>query len=318
MNNHLIAAIDIGTNTIRLLIWDREKEKEFFRTIKTTRLGGELVNNNKIISRKTIEINLIELKKLLNICKEKNCNEIYIFGTAALRKAENSNEFISLVFKETKQKIKVLSGEEEAFFSFNGIIDSIIIPSEIKILSTIDIGGGSTEIITAEKIDSEKNFKLIEKRSFELGCLHLTKKFISRAPTKNEEYNELDNYIKEYIEENFKNLKIGNFLIGASGTFSALVTVKKEMTDYQPELIHQEKLDYKEILEIEERLKKLNIEEREKYGGLKDNRGDIIIAGISIIKNILKFFKINQITISEYGILRGIIKSVIKKEIKNW
>lgn len=315
---NLIGAIDIGTNTQRLLIWDIQKNKEYNRYLKTTRLGIDLIKSD-FISDNVLKKNIVELKKILNICLADSIEQIYIFGTATLRKAKNANEFITEFYNETKYKIRILSGVEEAQFSFIGIINSIKIPEKINEISSIDIGGGSTEITVARRHSAGENvFEISNKKSIELGCLHLTKRFITAAPTDKTEYRNLNNYILNFVQKKLKYFNISQVLIGACGTVTALVTVKENMTEYNPEYIHNKLITLTEINAIESKLMKMNIAEREYYAGLKDQRGDVIIAGIAILKNIMKYFDISEITVSEYGILLGVIKSAADGKIKNW
>ena len=308
-NNFLRASIDIGTNSCRLFIAEVLKDnknitlkKEIYKDLEIVKLGED-VNKNKFLKEEAIERTLKCLKKYREIVDKYSMEEknIICFATSATRDANNSDYFIKKVYDETKIKINCISGDEEAYINFKGVISSFDKNFKENIL-VFDIGGGSTEFILG-------NINGIKKEiSLNIGSVRITEKFF----LDNGIYNYCEeNRIKakEWVKENLKELKDfknENFtLIGVAGTTTTQVSVREKMEIYDSEKIHLSSLTSKEINDnLNLFIKNIN---KQEIKGLDPKRKDIIIGGTIILKEILEYFEKDFVIVSENDNLMGAI-----------
>ena len=308
-NNSLRASIDIGTNSCRLFIAEVLKDnknitfkKEIYKDLEIVKLGED-VNKNKFLKEEAIERTLKCLKKYREIVDKYSMEEknIICFATSATRDANNSDYFIKKVYDETKIKINCISGDEEAYINFKGVISSFDKNFKENIL-VFDIGGGSTEFTLG-------NINGIKKEiSLNIGSVRITEKFF----LDNGIYNYCEeNRIKakEWVKENLKELKDfknENFtLIGVAGTTTTQVSVREKMEVYDSEKIHLSSLTSKEINDnLNLFIKNIN---KQEIKGLDPKRKDIIIGGTIILKEILEYFEKDFVIVSENDNLMGAI-----------
>ena len=308
-NNFLRASIDIGTNSCRLLIGEVKEDneiigfkKEIYKDLEIIKLGED-VNKNKFLKEEAIERTLKCLKKYREIIDKYSIEEknIICFATSATRDSNNKDYFIKKVYDETKIKINCISGNEEAYINFKGVVSSFDENFKENIL-VFDIGGGSTEF-TLGNIDGIK-----KKISLNIGSVRITEKFF------------LDNGIYNYCEENrekakewvienlqeLEDFKNKNFtLIGVAGTTTTQVSVKEKMEVYDSEKIHLSNLTSKEINDnLDLFIENIN---KQEIKGLVPKRKDVIIGGTIILKEILEYFEKDFVIVSENDNLMGAI-----------
>ena len=308
-NDFLRASIDIGTNSCRLLIAEVQKDneiinfkKEIYKDLEIVKLGED-VNKNKFLKEKAIERTLKCLKKYREIIDKYSIEEknIICFATSATRDANNRDYFIKKVYDETKIKINCISGEEEAYINFKGVISSFDRNFKENIL-VFDIGGGSTEF-TLGNINGIK-----KKISLNIGSVRITEKFFLDNGVYNycEENREK---AKEWVIENLQELegfKNENFtLIGVAGTTTTQVSIREKMEVYDSEKIHLSSLTSKEINDnLNLFIKNIN---KQEIKGLDPKRKDVIIGGTIILKEILEYFEKDFVIVSENDNLMGAI-----------
>jgi exopolyphosphatase/guanosine-5'-triphosphate,3'-diphosphate pyrophosphatase len=323
-----IAAIDIGTNSTRLLISLVEKSAggkitfvPLLREMKITRLGKTLEQSGKISTTNsflTVEV-LKEYKRLL---KSNNVSKYRAVGTRVLRQAENSDEFLNLVFRETGLNVEVISGRLEAELSFLGVIKGFE-PYKIfgkmqktlggyetsKNVLVVDIGGGSTEFILG--IAEEGTINYLE--SVDIGSVMLSEKFLPGAIPDDKSVMDL----LQFIENKLKNTvgKISRagfaFMAGLAGTISSLSAIDIGLREYDREKIHGHILYRDRVLDIFKRFCSMDLKTREKIIGLEPARADIIIGGTAILLKILEMLGLESLIVSENDILDGIIYSLL-------
>lgn len=297
-----VATVDIGTNSMRLLIADYENNKIFNRKkyVEVTRIGKG-VDEKGMISGEAINLNSSVLEKFISLAKSKRCEKIRVIGTSALRDSKNSDEFIKKAYEKTGVNIEIISGEMEANLGFLGI-KSIL--DEKKYTLTIDIGGGSTEFILGNR-DGE----LVFSKSENIGVVRLTERFLKLDIPSDIEIIEMDKYIETVIGDTIDVLKrydIGKF-IGIGGTATSISSMIQKMEIYCSDKIHNSKIYYDELLEIYKNLKKMTLEEKKMIVGLQAKRADVIFTGVCIMKKIMSMLDIEYFTVSEYDNLEGMI-----------
>ncbi|GAG68525.1 unnamed protein product [marine sediment metagenome] len=310
-----LASIDIGTHSTRLLITDYQNNKfiPLERKMKITRLGKNLDENNMISkdsARKTVEA-LSDYRRLIG---DYNVKKFRVVGTSAIRKASNSDWFISYVYKHLGMKIDVVSGQEEARLSFYGAVRDMDLNypgCKAKLtgkILVVDIGGGSSEFILG---DCKYNLQLVE--SLNLGCVSLTEKFIGSSIPDTNSLSQMQQYIVNELEETTGkiNLYKAAFIIGVAGTITTLAAIDLKLAAYNSEKIHRHILSLKKIENIYKNLCRLDLKGRKKVVGLHPGRADVIIGGTAIVLEVLKMLSKKDILVSERDILDGIIYTLV-------
>lgn len=295
-----IAVIDMGTNSIRLLLADFNKGKIVNREkmIITTRLG-EKVDESKCISKRAIKDTLSAIIKFNDLITKKNYSIKKIIGTSALRDAKNSHELIDVIKDITGQEIDIIDGKTEAKYGFSGVINSFNFQKKSFV---IDIGGGSTELILGSK-------KIDLLTSLDIGAVRMTDRYIENdIPTKVELEklrDGIDKIIDEFIIEN-KGISFGN-VIGIGGTITTLAAVKYKMDVYNSDIIQGSSFNRLELNAMIDEFSSLDLEKRKEILGLQPKRADIILAGSIILERLFEKFQFEEIIVSDYDNLEGII-----------
>ncbi len=297
------AAIDIGTNSMRLLLAGIENGKIVKRQkyINTTRIGSS-VDKDRKISEEGIVRNIHALNKFAQQAKEYGAEKTLAMATSAVRDAKNGSEFIKRAYEESGVDIKIISGEEEASLGYKGVVAGLKNSSSIVV---IDIGGGSTELILGE------GSKLKEAKSLNIGAVRMTERHITTNPVSLSECNKLEEAIKEEVMGGLgqvsNTINTNYNLIGIGGTITTLASLHQELEPYDPQKVHNYKLTFKKIIHLKEKLLKLKVEEIKKLKGIHPKRADIILAGITILSVVMENLGLEQITVSEYDNLEGLV-----------
>ena len=302
-----IAAIDIGTNSTRLLI--SELKNSLFHTLERemeiTRIGKNLKISGKISSDSAQAVSNI-LKKYKVLLENHGVTRYRAVGTSAVRKAINSKWFISYIKESTGIKIESITGEEEAYLTFYGASRSLDIPKSILV---IDIGGGSTEFILG---NNGPEINMVE--SLDIGCVNLSEEFIKDEGPDKIELEKMHSYICNYISGTMGLIgrRSDIAIIGVAGTITTLAAIDLGIEEYDSSRIHLHRLTGEKISGIYRRLCSVPLNERKKIRGLEPARADIIIGGTAILLEILRQLDKDSIIVSEQDILDGIIYTLAK------
>jgi exopolyphosphatase / guanosine-5'-triphosphate,3'-diphosphate pyrophosphatase len=302
-----IAAIDMGTNSMRLLLceYDKKDFKNKEKHLIVTRLGQGL-SARGVISQEAIERNMNALK----IFKEKadlyDAQEIIAIATSAVRDAENRDEFIYKAKQITGIDIKVITGETEAELGIIGVASGLSIETENILV--IDIGGGSTELVLGSANGISYS------TSINAGTVRMTEKFITSHPMIENEIENLNNNLKQLFEEPIKQLKLMHFgkTIAIGGTATTIAAIYHSLCIYDPSIVHNTVIDFNYLQNLLEQLKSMTVEQRYEVKGLQKERADVIPAGMIIMLHIMKILGITSFAASENDNLEGaIIKFIL-------
>ncbi len=309
----ILAGIDIGTNTVRLLIAD-VKDKYNFREIRSerriTRLGEGLIENSRLMPSAE-DRTIFVLKEFGEILKGYPVEALTAVATSAVREAENGREFVDKIKVETDFDIEVISGEEEAKRTFLGVIAGLnpSFLSSPQHLLIMDIGGGSTEFIVS------KNAEVLDSISIGLGVVKLTERFVKSDPVTEAEIENLNKIIKDELKNlknKFNSLNNTTF-VGTAGTITTLAAIDQNLTLYNPLRINNYILKKKSVDRIFDNLKFMTIEERLNIPALEKGREDLIIAGTVIVQSVMETFGFNEMVVCDYGLREGIIIDLYNK-----
>lgn len=299
------AAVDIGTNSCRLLIAEKKADGSFnilCRKLEITRLG-EGVDQNRLLTDEAIKRTVAVLKKYKKTIDNFKVDTIRVVGTSALRDVKNSY-LLTEKIRDLKLELEVISGLKEAKLNYLGAASNLK-----KDFLLLDIGGGSTEFIWPN--DSSK----LSFKSLDLGCVRMTEKFISNPAEKIDEddVEKIQVYVKKILSEKLE--RIGNLTVkGVGGTITTLAAVKLALEVYDSSKIENLKLEYSELERIMKRLMELNLKERKKVIGLQAERADIIVAGLIILLKIMDHINSQEIYVSDHDLLYGLLKEELFNE----
>ncbi|WP_372995145.1 Ppx/GppA family phosphatase [Lutispora sp.] len=295
-----IAAIDLGTNSMRLMLCEvvgkkfRTKSKE----VITTRIGKDM-GHKGLLTEKAMAKNIEAIKYFKKRAEEYGAEKTIIFATSAIRDAANKDLFLERVKDETGLDIMVLNGEEEAEVGMLGASYGF----EDENLLVIDVGGGSTELV----LGSED--KILYSTSINAGAVRMTEKYVKSNPIQQSDIQELEKSLETLFSDalnQLKEKKIDKVLaIGGTATTAASIFHKARVYDW--ELIHNTILNKTFLDNLFETLKSMPLKERYNIKGLQKERADIIPAGIFIILYVLEKLNKEQVIISENDNLEGII-----------
>lgn len=302
-----IGAIDIGTNSMRLLIADyidgKITNREKF--VNTTRIG-QGVDENGCIREDAIQRNIEALNEFALTCRKQKCEHIYCMGTSALRDSKNGDYFVNLAKEKTGIDVEIVSGNEESNLGFKGVLEGL---EDKKDILVIDIGGGSTEFIIGDR--EGINFA----KSENVGALRMTEKFLKEDPICETEFEEMSNFILNEIKDTLEYIKEKKIekLVGIGGTITSLSAMNQKLEVYSMEKIHNSRVSNEDIKIILQNLKKMTLSDKKTLKGLQPKRADIITAGVKILNIIMENLEIENIIVSEYDNLEGLICQKSKK-----
>lgn len=302
-----IAAIDIGTNTARMVILQADSDGDL-REIESdraiTRLGEGIHSEKRLLSHR-IEKTIGVLLGFLDKCKRHGEIPIYAAATSAVREAANRDEFLQRVKDATDLEVDVIPWEEEARLTLDGVLWKI--PGRGKKILTFDVGGGSAEFILS------KEKRILGAAGTPLGVVRLTERFISRHPVDPEEFDKLDRYLREELAKVKARLprETIDMMIGVAGTVTTLAALDNGVFPYDPSKIHGATLRKESVRKILDDLKNRSLEERLQLKALERGREDLIIAGTAVVLQTMDTFGCERLTVCEYGLREGII-------LKHW
>ena len=299
----ILAGIDIGTNTVRLLIAD-VKDKHNFKEIRSerriTRLGEGLIENRRLMPSAE-ERTIFVLKEFGEILKGYPVEALTAVATSAVREAENGKKFVERIKVETDFDVEVISGDEEARRTFLGVVAGL--NNKNGSLLIMDIGGGSTEFIISKKAE------VLSSISTGLGVVKLTEKFVKSDPVTDRELEGLRNAIEKEIKglKDSLNSPANAAFVGTAGTITTLAAIDQNLTLYNPLCINNYILKKKSVDRIFDNLKSMTIEERLNIPALEKGREDLIIAGTAIVLSVMEEFGFREMTVCDYGLREGIV-----------
>jgi exopolyphosphatase / guanosine-5'-triphosphate,3'-diphosphate pyrophosphatase len=302
------ASIDIGSNTVRLLILESDGSRNFQTLISRrviTRLGEGMDTQGKLMESR-MSATFSALSGFRQDCLDHGNPPLFAVATSAVREASNGKEFVRLAQEKTGIEIEIIPWEEEARLTLEGVFWKI--PHENRKILTLDIGGGSTEFILSEG----KNIAGFCSSS--LGVVRLTEKFIHQHPVDNTEYKNLTAHLKNELQIIQKKLSafFPQVFIGTAGTVTTLAALKGNIYPYDPDKIHGALLSSQDINTLNQDLKNKSLNERLALKPLEPGREDLIIAGTAIVLETMRTFQCDPLLVSEYSLREGIILKALE------
>ncbi|MRR59077.1 MAG: Ppx/GppA family phosphatase [Deltaproteobacteria bacterium] len=303
-----LAAIDIGTNSIRCIVVevvDGDKFRVLDDEKAAVRLGQNLGEGGSIAPeawQRAME-NLLRMKKIV---AGYGVEVVEAVATSAVRMAANGEEFIRAVEERTGIRAAVIPGEEEARLVSLSVLHNFDLEG-IR-YGMIDIGGGSVEIVTALGSHIEEFYSL------ELGAVALTERFLRRDPVTREDFTKLLKHVRSTLKAAFNGEEVkAQCLVASGGTLTSVASMIMAMRREGYGSVHGYEVLRSDIVHLLAMLLRMDLVERKAIPGLNPDRADIIIAGVTVIDELMRFFNANVLKINERGIREGLILDSLRK-----
>ncbi|MBI2427244.1 MAG: Ppx/GppA family phosphatase [Ignavibacteriales bacterium] len=302
-----IASIDIGTNTILLLIADISKDgiTNVIHDEQVIARLGKGVDADRMINQETFLRAESFLRTYKERCDSFAVDQIAAVGTSALRDAKNSDEFCNFITKNTGMSIEVISGEEEALWTYRGGISEFV--DRADKFSVLDIGGGSTEIIVGNAFNVES------KTSINIGSVRITERILRTSPPDDAALIEAYELIRSQIPLDLAQQLTSTFAVGVAGTLTTLAALHQNLPHYDPAKVNGYSLLYEDIGVMFAMLKDKSIGQIKRFPQISEGRADIILAGIMILIGCMERAQLKSITVSDRGLRYGVLYREINR-----
>jgi exopolyphosphatase/guanosine-5'-triphosphate,3'-diphosphate pyrophosphatase len=307
MTETILASIDIGSHTARLLVSQKSGSSKAIRPLLRKRayirLAEDFISQGKrAIQPEASERALKALAEFASVAEEMGVENIRAVCTGVVREAENRDDFLNQVFEHTGIQAQVLSGGEEARLTARGVLYALGVQDKFSMI--FDLGGGTTEFIWGEQ-DLQKT------RSLPLGAMVLTQRYLVSDPPGEEEMGALEKDVDDVLNRAFPEsyLEGDGLVVGTGGTVTTLGAILHHMDieEISPKRMNGLTLQREQLRDLFERLKAMNFDERLKLQGLDRGRADVIPAGCAVVLRILRFFKAREMVVSLSDLLEGMV-----------
>ncbi|MFJ7197881.1 MULTISPECIES: exopolyphosphatase [unclassified Streptomyces] len=305
-----VAAIDCGTNSIRLLVADADPSTgelvELDRRMEIVRLGQDVDRTGRL-APEALERTFAACRRYAAVIKEHGAQRIRFVATSASRDAENRDEFVRGVLEILGVEPEVISGDQEAEFSFTGATKELAGRDHLaEPYLVVDIGGGSTEFVVGDD-------HVRAARSVDIGCVRMTERHLVRdgvvtdppTPSQTAAIRADIDAALDLAEETVP-LTGAATLVGLAGTVTTVAAIALGLDAYDSEAIHHSRISAEQVREITGRLLVSTHAERAAIGAMHPGRVDVITSGALILLALMERTGAREVVVSEHDILDGI------------
>ncbi|AZI57373.1 Ppx/GppA family phosphatase [Nakamurella antarctica] len=312
-----VAAIDCGTNSIRLLVADVINTPAGFtlvdvhREMRVVRLG-EGVDQTGVLQTGAIDRTWAALSDYTAILRASGATSVRMAATSATRDASNRNDFVEMVRRTLGQDPEVITGNEEAELSFRGAIGGVAASGGPYMV--VDIGGGSTEMV----IGTTNNVQvaLAGSASVNIGCVRLTERLLHSDPPTEAEIDQARQLVTHVLSEGLDSLPVASIktLVAVAGTATTVAAAALHLPTYDPAKIHLQRISATQVSEVATLMLGATTAHRAALGYMHPGRVDVIGGGSLILDTLVQLVQdrvhLDQITVSEHDILDGLALSL--------
>ena len=287
-----VAAVDLGTNSTRLLVADVDGDelREVARRLTITRLGEGVDERRRLLPAPIARVRncLTEYRRELEAL---GAERTLAIATSAVRDAENGEAFLGEIEWSYGFSTRLLAGTEEAAMMIRGVtagrppLDDVLV---------VDIGGGSTELVVA------RDGAVASAVSLDVGCVRVTERFMTSDPPTRPELDAAGAYVRSLLPE----LEAAR-AIGVAGTVTTLATLDLGDAEYDPARTHGHRLPFEAVEAQLERLAAMTTEQRLAIPGFEPGRAPVIVAGIVVLREVMTTYGLTEIEVSERDVLHG-------------
>ncbi len=294
-----IASIDIGTNTVLLLIARANPDGTLSTLVYEQRIPrlGRGVDESRMLQPDAMQRVIGVLLEYKQIIDRHNVDAVVMCGTSAVRDANNREEFAKLIHSTVGFTLEILRGDEEALWTYRGAISGI---PQIDKAVVVDIGGGSTEITIGDRKS------ILHSISLDVGSVRLTERFLRHDPPTHPELEAAITLVEDEIAKaahfDFKDAT----LVGVAGTATSMAVLAQGLKDFFIDAVINYKLDIDTVYLLFRTLRGMHSSEIHKLSTVMEGRSDVIIAGALILREIMAHFKFKEMIVSERGVRYGL------------
>ncbi|MFJ8350816.1 exopolyphosphatase [Streptomyces sp. NPDC094153] len=305
-----VAAVDCGTNSIRLLVADADPAtgelRELDRRMTIVRLG-QGVDRTGRLAPEALERTFAACREYAAAVKEHGAERLRFVATSASRDAENRDEFVRGVMDILGVEPEVISGDQEAEFSFTGATKELTGRTDLaRPFLVVDIGGGSTEFVVGDD-------HVRAARSVDVGCVRMTERHLLRDgvvtdPPTEEQIAAVRADIEAALDlaEETVPLREARTLVGLAGSVTTVSAIAQELPGYDSAAIHHSRVSRERVREISDRLLRSTHAERAAIPSMHPGRVDVIGAGALVLLAVMERIDAKEVVVSEHDILDGI------------
>jgi len=300
-----VAAIDCGTNSIRLLVADVDGTlTDRTRQLELVRLG-EGVDRTGRLAPEAIERTRVVLARYAADLRRLGAERIRMVATSASRDAENADEFRDMVTRTLGVAPEVISGDEEARLSFTGAVRGLSAPGPFLV---VDIGGGSTEFVVGHD-------RVEQAISVDIGCVRMTERHLHGDPPTPEQIAAAEADVTAVVDRALDAVgrDSGRSLIGLAGSVTTVAALALGLESYEPDRIHQARISAADVAKVTADLLGASVAQRLETPVMHPGRADVIGAGALILRVIMERSGADTVIASEHDILDGIAYSAAER-----
>ncbi|WP_232660591.1 Ppx/GppA phosphatase family protein [Pseudonocardia sp. TRM90224] len=313
-----VAAIDCGTNSIRLLVADVSTAsdgtfslRDIYREQRVVRLG-QGVDASGVLAPEAIERTRAALADYTDVLRRKGTERVRMVATSATRDAANRDDFFGMVRATLGVDAEVISGDEEATLSFVGAVGEL--DAEDGPFVVVDVGGGSTELVVGELVDGAATVRAA--RSVDVGSVRLTERCLHGDPPTEDEIAQARKVAAGILDEAFSAVPVDGVRtwVGVAGTITTLSAVAQNLPEYDRYAVHLSRLQRADLHRVATDLLSSTREQRAQHRAIHPGRIDVIGAGALIVDVLAGELQeragITELVVSEHDILDGIARSI--------
>ncbi|MFN0156746.1 MAG: Ppx/GppA family phosphatase [Bacteroidota bacterium] len=294
-----IAVIDIGTNTVLLLVASIDSHGHIEPLVyeqRAPRLGKGVDEHKRLHPDSMLQVVGV-LEEYQKIIHQHTIDATVVCGTSAVRDATNKEEFIALVKQRVGFDIEVLSGDDEALWTYRGAISGV---PDIQSATVVDIGGGSTEITVGDAAS------IRQRVSLDIGSVRLTERFFKHDPPTHPELEKAIEIIENELAKAGRFGFEGTTLIGVAGTATALAILDQGLREFDLPSVVNYRLKVDNVYGLLRTLRSMSSEKILELSRVMEGRADIITAGVLILREVMVHFKFKELIVSERGVRYGL------------
>ncbi|MFG3508183.1 exopolyphosphatase [Streptomyces sp. NPDC047821] len=303
-----VAAIDCGTNSIRLLVADVDpvsgEVTDLDRRMTIVRLG-QGVDRTGRLAPEALERTFAACREYAAVIKEYGAERLRFVATSASRDAENRDDFVRGVMDILGVEPEVVTGDQEAEFSFTGATKELKDSGSGEYL-VVDIGGGSTEFVVGRTHARAA-------RSVDIGCVRLTERHVRSDPPSEAEVAAIRADIEAALDlaEQTVPLRDAETLVGLAGSVTTVAAIALGLAEYDSAAIHRSRVSYERVAEVTARLLAATHDERSAIPVMHPGRVDVIVSGALVLLAVMERTGAREVVVSEHDILDGIALSLV-------
>jgi exopolyphosphatase/guanosine-5'-triphosphate,3'-diphosphate pyrophosphatase len=306
------AVIDIGTNSVKLLVAEVEQDRvlPLLEESEQTRLGQGFYQANRLQAQ-AIDHTAQAVGRFASKARHCHVDHVRVIATSAARDAVNQADLLRAVRNASGLEVEVISGEQEADWAFTGVQTDPALRD--RALLILDVGGGSSEFIVGES--APPRFR----RSFPIGTVRLMEQIVPADPPLPNDWTRCHTCLEEALQRDVRpvlqppldELKGRELLlVGTGGTTSILAAMELGLRSFDRERIEQVRLTRRVVHSYQERLWGISLQERRRIAGLPPNRADVILFGVAIFLVVMDLFGFDQVRVSTRGLRFAAVKGL--------